>query len=165
VLYAAKAVPTARVVAPPDAGAMNAMLREALLRGTGLKARILDRDAAGKTGTSADFRDAWFVGYTADLATGVWVGNDDGTPMRKVTGGGLPAEIWHAYMERAASVYPNRPLPDGGYTPLGDSEIAEGSTSERFIGFFDRISSVLQGHDHEQAANAPPPRATAPPGN
>ncbi len=163
VLYTAKAVPAVRVIAPADAGAMNAMLREALLRGTGLKARLLDRDAAGKTGTSGDFRDAWFVGYTADLVTGVWVGNDDGARMRKVTGGGLPAEIWHAYMERAASVYPNRPLPDGGYTPLPDSEIAEGSPSERFIGFFERISSLLDGHNHEQAGNAAHAPAAAPP--
>jgi len=168
VLYTAKAVPTARVVAPADAGAMNAMLREALLRGTGLKARLLERDAAGKTGTSADFRDAWFVGYTADLVTGVWVGNDDGTPMRKVTGGGLPAEIWHAFMERAASVYPSRPLPDGGYTPVAEREMAEDAPSERFIGFFERISSLLHGHNHEEAGEASRMPAAAPraePGN
>lgn len=163
VLYMAKAVPMARVVASADAGAMNAMLRAALLRGTGLKARLSNRDAAGKTGTSGDFRDAWFVGYTADLVTGVWVGNDDGTPMRKVTGGGLPAEIWHAYMERAAAVYPSRPLPDGGYAPLTDSEIAEGTSSERFLGFFERISSLLHGHSHEQSRKSSPTAEGTPP--
>ena len=57
--------------------------------------------AAGKTGTTQDFRDAWFVGYTAHLAAGVWVGNDGGEPMNRVTGGGLPATLWRAVMAAA----------------------------------------------------------------
>lgn len=169
VLYTAKAMPSTRVIAGRDAGAMNAMLREALRRGTGLKARLLERDAAGKTGTSSDFRDAWFVGYTADLVTGVWVGNDDGRPTRKVTGGGLPAEIWHAYMERAASVYPSRALPDGGYEPLTDMETAETAATERFVGFFEQISSILHGHDNpkeeKEEVSAPAAGSQAEPRN
>jgi penicillin-binding protein 1A len=57
--------------------------------------------AAGKTGTSQDFRDAWFIGYTANLVTGVWLGNDDNSPTRKATGGGLPVEVWTRFMKAA----------------------------------------------------------------
>jgi len=57
--------------------------------------------AAGKTGTSQDFRDAWFVGYTAHLVTGVWLGNDDSSPTRRATGGGMPVEIWARFMRTA----------------------------------------------------------------
>ncbi|ODN72242.1 PBP1A family penicillin-binding protein [Methylobrevis pamukkalensis] len=79
------------------------MLRTVVERGTGREAR-LGGFAAGKTGTSQNHRDAWFVGFTEPLVVGVWVGNDDETPMREVTGGGLPAEIWRRFMERAAEV-------------------------------------------------------------
>lgn len=74
--------------------AMDDMLRTAVATGTGRRAAIPGRVVAGKTGTSQDFRDAWFIGYTADLTAGVWVGNDDGRTMNKVVGGMLPAEIW-----------------------------------------------------------------------
>jgi penicillin-binding protein 1A len=57
--------------------------------------------AAGKTGTSQDFRDAWFIGYTASLVTGVWLGNDDNSPTKKATGGGLPVEVWTRFMRAA----------------------------------------------------------------
>ena len=69
-------------------------------RGTG-QAAALDGFAAGKTGTSQNFRDAWFVGFTEPLIVGVWVGNDDETPMNEVTGGKLPARIWHDFMTAA----------------------------------------------------------------
>ncbi|MCR9072296.1 MAG: PBP1A family penicillin-binding protein [Alphaproteobacteria bacterium] len=91
------------------AGALTAMLSETIARGTGRKA-ALDRPVAGKTGTSQNHRDAWFAGYTADLVAVVWVGNDDGTPMQKVTGGGLPAEIFRIFMEAAHQGLPRRPL-------------------------------------------------------
>ena len=89
--------------------AINAMLAEAVDAGTGRAAR-LDRPVAGKTGTSQGFRDAWFAGYTADLVTVVWVGNDRGTPMDGVTGGGLPAKIFRAFMDAALDGQPPRPL-------------------------------------------------------
>jgi penicillin-binding protein 1A len=81
-------------------GMMNAMMRETLTFGTGRKAEI-GYPAAGKTGTSQDFRDAWFVGYTGHLVTGVWLGNDDNSPTRKTTGGGLPVEVWTRFMRVA----------------------------------------------------------------
>jgi penicillin-binding protein 1A len=73
--------------------------------GTGRKAK-LDRPVYGKTGTSQNFRDAWFIGLTSDLVTGVWVGNDDNAPMDKVTGGTLPVTIWHDFMAPALSDTP-----------------------------------------------------------
>jgi penicillin-binding protein 1A len=79
---------------------MDAMLQRVVLSGTGHAAR-LDRMTAGKTGTSSDFRDAWFIGYSGDLIAGVWVGNDDGSAMKGVTGGNLPAQIWHDFMSAA----------------------------------------------------------------
>ena len=77
---------------------MNDMLNATVLRGTGRRAAIPGQIAAGKTGTTQNSRDAWFVGYTAYYVGGVWIGNDDGSPMRKVTGGMLPAMLWHDIM-------------------------------------------------------------------
>ena len=70
---------------------MNAMMHETFVTGTAKKAEIPGWDLAGKTGTSQDFRDAWFIGYSGTLVTGVWLGNDDGEPTKKVSGGNLPA--------------------------------------------------------------------------
>ncbi|WP_420563444.1 transglycosylase domain-containing protein [Thalassobaculum sp.] len=94
------------------AATLTAMLMETVTRGTGHNA-ALDRPVAGKTGTSQNHRDAWFAGYTADLVTVVWVGNDDGTAMKKVTGGGLPAEIFRDFMEAAHASLPRRALAGG----------------------------------------------------
>ena len=91
-----------RLVAGEDAAEITAMLRAVVDSGTGRAAR-LDRPVAGKTGTSSDYRDAWFIGYTAALVAGVWAGNDDGRPMDGVTGGSVPARIWHDFMSRAGS--------------------------------------------------------------
>lgn len=76
---------------------LNSMLEDVINRGTGRRAK-LSSYAAGKTGTSQDFRDAWFVGFTGKYICAVWVGNDDNSPMKGVTGGTLPAEIWHKIM-------------------------------------------------------------------
>ncbi len=94
-----------RVADPDHIGMMNRMLAMTITEGTG-KAAALNRPAAGKTGTSQDYRDAWFVGYTADLIAGVWVGNDDGTGMQGVTGGGLPAAVWRDVMLAAHRTLP-----------------------------------------------------------
>ena len=90
-----------RVVEARHVGMMNAMMRETLQMGTAQKANLPGWPAAGKTGTSQDFRDAWFIGYTAHLVTGVWLGNDDSSPTKKATGGGLPVEIWTKFMRTA----------------------------------------------------------------
>src|SRR5262245_44757818 len=93
---------------------MNAMMRETLRIGTAQRAQIGTWAAAGKTGTSQDFRDAWFVGYTAHLVTGVWLGNDDSSPTRKLTGGGLPVEIWSRVMKLGHQSVPVAALPGTG---------------------------------------------------
>ena len=74
------------------------MMRQVIDSGTGTGARVPGYDLAGKTGTTSDYRDAWFIGYTGGFVTAVWVGRDDNTPMRRVTGGGAPAEIWRGFM-------------------------------------------------------------------
>jgi penicillin-binding protein 1A len=87
------------------------MMRETLQIGTAQRAQVPGWQAAGKTGTSQDFRDAWFVGYTGHLVTGVWLGNDDSSPTKKLTGGGLPVEIWSKIMRSAHQSVPVAGLP------------------------------------------------------
>ena len=88
---------------------MNDMLAGVIARGTG-KTAALPRPAAGKTGTTQEYRDAWFIGYTADLVAGVWLGNDDNSPMNRVTGGSLPALAWRDFMLAATTGMPVKPL-------------------------------------------------------
>jgi len=101
VLYARQPDQLGQVIEPRHVAMMNTMMQETLVSGTARKAEIPGWTAAGKTGTSQDFRDAWFIGYTANLVTGVWLGNDDNSPTRKATGGGLPVEVWIRFMRAA----------------------------------------------------------------
>jgi penicillin-binding protein 1A len=98
-----------RLVDTRTVASMQSMLSAVIGSGTGTAARI-GRPAAGKTGTSQDFRDAWFIGFSAELVTGVWLGNDNSTPMKKVTGGGLPAKLWRSFMNDALKGAPVRQL-------------------------------------------------------
>ena len=107
-----------QVVNPEFTAEMNEMLGAVIDHGTGRSA-ALTRPAAGKTGTTQDYRDAWFVGYTADLVAGVWLGNDDNSPMNKVTGGSLPAQTWRRFMLAATQAMPVRPLPSAPSPPAG----------------------------------------------
>lgn len=111
-LYRRQGSGIGRVADPFVVAEMNNMLKAVMIYGTGRSAALGNRPSGGKTGTSQDFRDAWFVGYTADLVVGVWVGNDDGAPMQKVTGGSLPAHIWQAFMERTQAGVAIADLPD-----------------------------------------------------
>jgi len=117
VLYHRSGSGFGRVVAPNHVAAMNDMLSEVVAGGTGRASRI-SRPQAGKTGTSQNYRDAWFVGYTANLVAGVWMGNDNAKPMNKVTGGGLPARLWRKFMETAHAGLPVRDLPGGNAHPV-----------------------------------------------
>jgi penicillin-binding protein 1A len=103
--------PLGRIVDARYVGMMNAMMHETLVSGTARGASLPGWQAAGKTGTSQDFRDAWFVGYTARLVTGIWLGNDDNTPTKKAVGGGLPVEIWSRFMRAALAGTAPAPLP------------------------------------------------------
>ena len=106
-----------------EARMMNSMLRHVIKDGTGKAAYVDDLDLAGKTGTTSGYRDAWFVGYSSALVTGIWVGHDDATPTRAVTGGKLPAEIFKDIMVPASHLQASKPL------PLWSKSSTEGSRS------------------------------------
>lgn len=99
------------VISERSAQILTWMMTQVLSDGTGGRARLGDRPAAGKTGTTQAARDAWFIGFTADYVAGVWMGYDDNSPLTGVTGGGLPAEIWRETMLRVHQGLPVRPLP------------------------------------------------------
>jgi 1A family penicillin-binding protein len=100
-----------RVIQEDAARQLIWMMEKVVTDGTGGRAKLPDRQVAGKTGTSQEARDAWFIGFTADYVAGVWMGYDDNTPLSGVTGSGLPAEIWHEAMVRINQGLPVRPLP------------------------------------------------------
>ena len=112
------------------------MMKEVVRSGTGKRAALGGRDVAGKTGTSSDYRDAWFIGFTADYTTAVWLGNDDGHPMRKIVGGSLPAELWHDYMADAEKDLPERSLNSG-------SGLVGAVTHEISKSFGDFINNII----------------------
>ncbi len=112
-LYSRKNASFGRVIEPQYVAMMNEMMEETLLTGTAHKAELPGWQAAGKTGTSQEWRDAWFVGYTSYLVAGVWLGNDDGAPTKKVSGGNLPVEIWSRFMKAAHQGVPVAALPSG----------------------------------------------------
>lgn len=140
-------------------GDLNDLLRGVVETGTGRAARI-GRPAAGKTGTTSDYRDAWFIGYTPDLVTSVWVGNDDNSPTKKVSGSGLPSQIWRGFMTDALK---GRPVSDLPQAPRQDFSLP--SLWDRIVGSFG--SSPAQAR--APAAVPPPPRShiepAAPPPN
>jgi len=100
-----------RVISSENLGHMNRLMTRTVTQGTGRRAFIEGREVAGKTGTTNDFRDAWFIGYAPDIVTGVWVGADDFTPMNDVTGGSIPAQIWKDYMGQVLKNMPKTALP------------------------------------------------------
>jgi penicillin-binding protein 1A len=109
--------PRTQVIGQPALGYMIRMMRGVVTSGTGTRAAISGRDIAGKTGTTSDYRDAWFVGFTGGFVTTVWVGRDDNTVMRRVTGGGAPAAIWRDYMSAALPRLAVQPIPGGNIPP------------------------------------------------
>jgi penicillin-binding protein 1A len=130
------------VIGQPALAYMNQMLRQVLVSGTGVRAHVPGYDLAGKTGTTSDYRDAWFIGYTGGFVTAVWVGRDDNTPMKKVTGGSAPAGIWRDYMARTLPRLQTTPIPGADVVPPPP---AQGT---------DAIGDILQGQ--QPSAGAPP---------
>jgi penicillin-binding protein 1A len=119
VLYARPAPRAIEVATPAHVGRMNDMLHNALVAGTGRRAQFARHSAGGKTGTTQDNRDAWFVGFTGHLTAGVWIGNDDGKPMNAITGGGVPAMLWRDIMSEAHRGLEPVPLPGLPDAPAG----------------------------------------------
>jgi penicillin-binding protein 1A len=132
---------------------MNGMLKETLAVGTGRSAQLANWPAAGKTGTSQDYRDAWFIGYTGALTAGVWFGNDDSKPTAKASGSNLPAVTWQRFMTEALAGKPPVGLPgdrggilvatglDGSFYFTDDPGVAPGPGTDLtpFGGFFRRL--------------------------
>jgi len=133
VLWSRKSSGAERIIATEPEQAMTALMAETVTTGTGKAARLDDRPSAGKTGTSQDFRDAWFVGFSADLVCGVWIGNDDNAPMKHATGGGLPAHIFKSFMQQAEAGLPVRPLPGASQTPAPPAAEENDSSFSHFL--------------------------------
>ncbi|HEY5211297.1 MAG TPA: PBP1A family penicillin-binding protein [Stellaceae bacterium] len=157
-----------QVLPAETAGEMNRLLAGVIDRGTGRAAR-LDRPAAGKTGTTQDFRDALFIGYTAQLVAGVWFGNDDNSPMKHITGGTLPAKTWHDFMMAAMARAPVRPLPGppaGARAPqlaganAAQPRLAAGAPPAR--GGLDGLLDRIFGADKAAPARPAPPPTYSP---
>ncbi len=113
--------PRAAVIGQPALAYMVTMMRGVVSHGTGARANVPGYDLAGKTGTTSDYRDAWFVGYTGGFVTAVWVGKDDNKPMKRVTGGNAPAGIWRDYMTAALPRLKVQPIP-GGVLPQAEEQ-------------------------------------------
>jgi penicillin-binding protein 1A len=125
VIYQHRAEAPQPVVANPPLSELNGMLRTVLQEGgTGARAAIPGRDLAGKTGTTSDYRDAWFCGFTGNLTTVVWMGRDDDKPMVKITGGSAPVDLWRGFMLAALRRLPNEPIPPGPPAPVPLQEVA-----------------------------------------
>lgn len=141
-LYRRPAYEPPRVLDEAVVRQMTSMMGAVVLRGTGTGASLGGRDVAGKTGTSSDWRDAWFVGYTADYTSGVWVGHDDFTSMGRTTGGTLPAQIWNDTMRVAHRDVENHDLP-GIEQPVRSPREVEMAT------FFDGLASAFGDEESE----------------
>ena len=131
ILYSRKGSALGAVMSPANNSAMTKLMVQTVTTGTGKAARLDERPSAGKTGTTQDSHDAWFVGFTADLVCGVWIGNDNSAPMHKApgltaTGGGVPAHIWHAFMEDAEKDMPVMPLIGTTLVAQADDQPAQG---------------------------------------
>lgn len=130
-----------QVVNNPALSYMNQMMREVVRTGTGSGVRLTQYDIAGKTGTTSDYRDAWFVGYTGGFVTAVWVGRDNNSQMVRVTGAGTPAAIWREFMTKALTRIKVSPIPAGPANALTQQD--EGAVSD------------LLGGNSSAAANPP----------
>ncbi|MFY9288946.1 MAG: penicillin-binding protein 1A [Alphaproteobacteria bacterium] len=125
ILYTHPHVTPPRTVSEGAVEVLTSMMQDVVRYGTGRRAALGGREVAGKTGTSSDYRDAWFMGFTGNYTTGVWLGNDDNHPMQKIVGGSLPAQLWHDYMVEAEAKVPERGLNSSGFTGAVTQDISK----------------------------------------
>ncbi|MBV9510621.1 MAG: penicillin-binding protein, partial [Caulobacteraceae bacterium] len=125
VLYQHRPAQQPQAIANPPLSELDQMLRGVIATGTGVRAAIGGYDLAGKTGTTSDFKDAWFCGFTGGFTTVVWMGRDDATPMRGVTGGSAPVDFWRGFMTTALRRIPHGPIPAGPAPPAPVAPPAE----------------------------------------
>lgn len=118
VIYARKTPARQPVISNPALSDLNRMLRTVLVAGTGARATVVGYDLAGKTGTTSDYKDAWFCGYTGAFASCAWMGRDDGRAMGRITGGGAPAGLWRDFMGTALRRIPKQAILPGAPAPL-----------------------------------------------
>jgi penicillin-binding protein 1A len=118
VIYQKRPPAPVPAVANPALSELNRMLRTVMTAGTGTRAAVPGYDLAGKTGTTSDYRDAWFCGYTGGLASCVWMGRDDSRPMGRISGATAPAEMWRAFMTTALKRAPRQAIPPGPPPPV-----------------------------------------------
>ncbi len=159
-LYRDDASSLGRVVEPQYVAMMNAMMQETLATGTARKADLPGWQAAGKTGTSQDFRDAWFIGYTSHLVTGVWLGNDDNSPTKKASGSNMPVEIWSRYMTAAHAGLDPVALPSGAWR---SDAIAFQDIARPIVKPLDELIGILNGPAGSEATTETPEQAVVPP--
>ncbi len=141
VLYRHNDVTPPQVVGASSVATLTSMMEEVVKSGTGKAASLGSRQVAGKTGTTSDYRDAWFAGFTADYTTVVWMGNDDNSPTKRVTGGTLPATLWHNYMMDAERTLPETSLKTGGVVQqiIEGAEAITDDASKAFGAFIDNV--------------------------
>ena len=139
---------------------MNQMLRGVITSGSGRSAAIGGRDIAGKTGTTSDYRDAWFVGYTGGFVAAVWVGKDDNKAMRGVTGGSSPAAIWRGFMESALPKLAVQPIPNG--PPLPEGWMAPDPVGDMMGQVQDPYAQPLEGEPGPAIIDSQPAPTPAP---
>ncbi|WP_306253376.1 transglycosylase domain-containing protein [Parvularcula sp. IMCC14364] len=130
---------------------MTHLMHQVMVSGTGRRARPGSRAAAGKTGTTNDWKDAWFVGYTAQMTAGVWVGNDENASMQEVTGGTLPASIWRSFMLAAHEGMENKSLPGAFAADAGSENVRQREFYAGLESDFDMATTVTAGASYAQA--------------
>ena len=161
VLYEHPAPAHDSVVPEPQLDQLVGMMRRVLVApGTGTRAAIGGYDLAGKTGTTSDFRDAWFVGYTGGFVAAVWVGKDDDTPMRHVTGGSAPADLWRQFMAASLPRLKVQTIPTGQGAPLPASAPAD--PVDELLGNTSGLSQGASGEDGD-SGGAPAPQGDGDP--
>ena len=156
-----------RVISPKAASELIWMMQQVVESGTGGRAKLPGREVAGKTGTTSSYRDAWFIGFTEQYVTGVWMGYDDNTPLQGVTGGGLPAEIWQAVMAEIHEGLPPQPLgviaPDAAGNMIVASDIVSADSDDPLAAALAEAVAAAQPVDGGMADVAQPGGATGMP--